>query len=98
MYLRYLQVHKSHQCGFNDTPFSSIYLIMPFPSEFVEPSFLTNWSCEVLYDFSEVAKHGPQCTQGDVNNLLLSIYKSCITLKVLLLLAIQAFGSLNGVL
>ena len=80
MSLRYFQVHKSLQCGFNDIHFVSDYFIMPFLSEFFEPFFLSNWSCEVLYNFSEVSKNGPQCAQGDVNNLFLSIYKSCVIL------------------
>ena len=65
--------------GFN-SHFASVYFVVPFMSEFIESFFLSNWSCEVLYDFPEVGKHGPQCAQGDVNNLLLSIYKSCVTL------------------
>ena len=80
MSIRYFQAHKYLQCGFNDIPFVANYYIMPFLSEFFEPSFLSNWSCEVLYDFSEVGKQGPQFAQGNVNNLLLSIYKSCVTL------------------
>ena len=39
MGLRYLQVHKSIQCGFNDTHFVIDYFIMPFLGEFVEPFF-----------------------------------------------------------
>ena len=98
MNLRYFQAHKPHQYGFNDIPFLSSYLIMPFLSEFFEPSFLTNCSCEVLYDFPEVTKSGSQCAQGDVDVLFLPIYEICKTLQVMLLLAIQTFGPLNGVL
>ncbi len=71
---------------------------MPFPCEFLEPSFLTNWPCEVLYDLPEVTKGGSQCAQRDVDVLFHPIYESYVTPQVLLLSNIQAFGPLDGVL
>ena len=71
---------------------------MPFLSEFIEPFFLSDWSCELLYDFPKVGEHRPQCAKGDAKVLLLAIYKGCVTQSVTLLLAFQAIALLNGVL
>jgi hypothetical protein len=56
MGLRYLQVRKSIQCGFDDVHFVISYFPVPFLSKFIEPPFLNNWSCEFLNDISEVGK------------------------------------------
>jgi hypothetical protein len=71
---------------------------MPFLSEFIEPFLLSNWSCELLYDFPKAGEHRSQCTKGDVKVLLLAIYTGCVTQSVTLLLASQAIVFLNGFL